>query len=477
MPDDKLFILLLSVGLLLLTAAVVLLIFVLRALKRAERARKEERSGALEDARRITDMLYGLPDRDEQNTQFYRLAEETGRAVNAAGTAVTGSTEVLCRNIAAGLDAMGSRLDALYAAQNARMDAFGETQERRLGTVSAVLEEKLARNEERLEGMRVTVENSLHALQTENARKLDEMRETVDEKLHATLDKRLGESFSLVNERLEQVYKGLGEMQTLAGGVGDLKRMLTNVKARGIWGEMQLGSILSQMFTPSQYAENCEIVPGSDRRVEYAVVMPGRDEKKVYLPLDSKFPLEDWERLNAAQEQADPEAVKACRRALEEAFRTEAKRISSKYICPPYSTDFAVMFVPAEGLYAEALQCRGLAEEIQEKYRVIIAGPTTLSALLTSLQVGFRTLAIEKRSGEVWRLLGAVKGEYSRFAELLETAQKRVASVSESIDSAAKKSRTIERKLRDVEALEPDETERLMGERTPDIFENAVEEP
>lgn len=368
-------------------------------------------------------------------------------------------------------NAQNARIDAL----GGRMDAFGALQESRLNQVTHTLDEKLNQSENRIENMRQTVESGMQALRRENCEKLEEMRQTVDEKLHATLDKRLNESFSLVSERLEQVYLGLGEMKNLAGGVGDLKKVLTNVKTRGIWGEMQLGNILSQMLSPGQYAENIEVVPDSGQRVEFAVVMPGKAEQKVYLPIDSKFPMEDYERLLSCAEQGDQEKLRICQRALEDAFRTEAKRISTKYILTPYTTDFAVMFVPVEGLYAEALQRRGLAEEIQQKYRVVIAGPTTLSALLTSLQVGFRTMAIEKRSSEVWQLLGAVKGEFGKFTDLLEATKKRMNTVSESIENAARKSRTIERKLRAVEALEGETAQTLLQDGMPGLLPDTDE--
>ncbi len=350
------------------------------------------------------------------------------------------------------------RIDSL----DRRLDLFGQTQEARLSRVSGLLDDKLTANEQRIEKMRDTLSQSVARLQDENSKKLEEMRQTVDEKLHATLDKRLSESFSLVSERLEQVYKGLGEMQTLANGVGDLKRVLTNVKTRGVWGEMQLGALLEQVLSPGQYDENVAVVPGSAQRVEFAVKLPGRNEETVYLPIDAKFPVEDYERLLSALETGDKDAVSLATVALQNAIRTEGKRIASKYIQPPHTTDFAIMFLPMEGLYAEALRIRGLAEEMQEKQRVIIAGPTTLTALLTSLQVGFRTLAIEKRSGEVWQLLSAVKTEFARFSDLLDTAQKRIHSVSTSIEQASRKSRTIARKLRDVEALDAGQAARML---------------
>ena len=352
---------------------------------------------------------------------------------------------------------------------SARLDAFGDSQDARLHRVTATLDEKLTQNENRIEKMRDTLNQSVSRMQEENGKKLEEMRQTVDEKLHATLDKRLGESFSLVSQRLEQVYKGLGEMQNLASGVGDLKKVLTNVKNRGVWGEMQLGALLSQVLTPSQYDENVAVAPRSSQRVEFAVKLPGREEgSTVYLPIDSKFPIEDYERLLNAYDIGDQAIVSAASAALQTTLRVEAKRIAGKYIVPPHTTDFAIMFLPIEGLYAEALRARGLTEELQEKYRVVVAGPTTLNALLTSLQVGFRTLAIEKRSGEVWQLLSAVKTEFGKFAGLLEATQKKLHAATESIENASRKTRTIERKLRRVEALDEGKAARLLnGDEAP----------
>ncbi|MBR3742062.1 MAG: DNA recombination protein RmuC [Clostridia bacterium] len=347
---------------------------------------------------------------------------------------------------------------------SARLDLFGDNQDARLHRVTAVLDEKLNQNEARIEKMRDTLDQSVTRLQEENGKKLEEMRQTVDEKLHATLDKRLGESFSLVSQRLEQVYKGLGEMQSLASGVGDLKKVLTNVKTRGVWGEMQLGTLLSQVLTPGQYDENVAVVPHSNQRVEFAVKLPGREEgSTIYLPIDSKFPIEDYERLLNAYDTGDQAMIAAASASLQNALRVEAKRIAGKYIAPPYTTDFAIMFLPIEGLYAEALRVRGLTEELQEKHRIVVAGPTTLNALLTSLQVGFRTLAIEKRSGEVWQLLSAVKTEFGKFAGLLEATEKKLHAATESIENASRKTRTIERKLRRVEALDEGKAARLLS--------------
>ena len=349
------------------------------------------------------------------------------------------------------------------SALSARLDAFGESQEVRFHRVTAALDDKLNQNEARMERMRESLTQGVSQLREENGKKLEEMRQTVDEKLHATLDKRLGESFSLVNERLEQVYKGLGEMQNLASGVGDLKKVLTNVKNRGVWGEMQLGALLSQVLSPGQYDENVAVVHGSSQRVEFAVKLPGQGEGTVYLPIDSKFPIEDYDRLLTAYDSGDQAMIATASAALQTALKVEAKRIADKYIAPPHTTDFAIMFLPIEGLYAEALRARGLTEEMQEKYRVVTAGPTTLNALLTSLQVGFRTLAIEQRSGEVWQLLSAVKTEFGKFSGLLEATEKKLHAAAESIESASRKTRTIERRLRQVEALDDASAARLLS--------------
>lgn len=355
---------------------------------------------------------------------------------------------------------------ARFDATDANFSLFTQTQEGRIRALSALLDEKLAQSETRIEKMRETLEKSVAGLQAENSKKLDEMRQTVDEKLHTTLEKRLTESFQVVSSQLDLVSKGLGEMRSLATGVGDLKRVLTNVKTRGVWGEIQLGTLLEQVLSKNQYDENVAVVPGSQQRVEYAVKLPGQGDGTVYLPIDAKFPVEDYERLLSANETGDPAQIQLMQKALEDALRTEAKRIASKYIEPPYTTDFAIMFLPVEGLYAEALRIRGLSEEMQEKQRVVVAGPTTLNALLTSLQIGFRTLAIEKRSSEVWKLLSAVKTDFSRFADLLDAAQKKMRMASDSIEKATTRSRSIERRLRKVEGL--DATEAAQYLETPE---------
>ena len=321
----------------------------------------------------------------------------------------------------------------------------------------------------RVEQLRLTVETRLGAIQTENAAKLEEMRKTVDEKLHATLEQRLGESFKLVSERLEQVHRGLGEMQTLAAGVGDLKKVLTNVKTRGTWGEVQLANLLEQVLTAEQYAENVATRPKSADRVEFAIRLPGREGgQPVWLPIDAKFPVEDYQKLVEAQERADVVAVEAAAKALETRLKDEAKTIREKYIEPPHTTDFAILYLPTEGLYAEALRRPGLVEALQRDQRVSIAGPTTLAAMLNSLQMGFRTLAIEKRSSEVWAVLGAIKTEFGKFGEALAHTRKKLQEASNSIDKAEVRTRAVTRKLKEVEALPAPEAIALLGDDSAD---------
>jgi DNA recombination protein RmuC len=312
--------------------------------------------------------------------------------------------------------------------------------------------------------MRRTIEERLELLRADNAQKLDQMRATVDEKLQATLEQRLGASFKQVSERLEQVHRGLGEMQNLATGVGDLKRVLTNVKTRGSWGEVQLGTLLGDLLTADQYEQNVATRPGKDNRVEFAIKLPGRGDgaPPCWLPIDAKFPLDDWQRLQDAIERADPGAVEASRKALDTFFKFQAKTIRDKYVEPPHTTDFAILFVPTEGLFAEAVARPGLADALQRDYRVTLAGPTNLAAMLNSLQLGFRTLAIEKRSTEVWNVLGAVKTQFGHFGDLLAKTRDKLDDVGRTLDKASKRSTTIARKLRDVEKLPEVDAERLL---------------
>lgn len=308
--------------------------------------------------------------------------------------------------------------------------------------------------EEKLDQIRKTVEDKLTLLQNDNTEKLEKMRVTVDEKLHNTLEQRLGESFKVVNDRLESVYKGLGEMQTLAQGVGDLKKVFTNVKSRGYWGEIQLGNILEQFLTKDQYLQSVKTKPKSSDFVEFAIKLPGRnDNEQVLLPVDSKFPIEDYTRLIDAEEIGDVSMVTESRKKLENSVKLFAKDIHEKYIETPYTTDFGIMFLPTESLYSEILRNTSLVEEISQKYRVVMCGPTTFVALLNSLQMGFRTLAIEKRTSEVWQLLGVVKSEFSKFGDLLDKTNKKLQEISTTMELASKKTKTIASKLKKVESL------------------------
>jgi len=316
------------------------------------------------------------------------------------------------------------------------------------------MQQVTAANTEQQEKLRQVVEAKLRDIQVDNAKQLDQMRATVEEKLQGTLEQRLGASFQQVSERLEQVHKGLGEMQSLATGVGDLKRVLTNIKSRGDWGEIRLEALLEHTLAPEQFAREVKLGEIGGEVVEFALRLPGRgDGEEVWLPIDAKFPLEVYERLVAAQEAAENEAVVLANKQLAAAIRVNAKTISDKYVRPPKTTDFAIMFLPNEGLYAEVLRQPGLAAAMQREFRVVIAGPTTFAALLNSLQMGFRTLAIQRRSSEVWRLLGAVKTEFGKFGDILAGVKKKLDQASHTMDDAARRSRAIERRLREVEAL------------------------
>lgn len=294
------------------------------------------------------------------------------------------------------------------------------------------------------------IETGLIRLQQDNEKKLEQMRQTVDEKLNSSLENRLSQSFSIINERLQAVYEGIGVMKQLASGVGDLKKVLTNVKSRGVWGEVQLENLLEQILTHEQFASQININPKNQERVDFVIKMPGKGEELVYLPIDAKFPIEDYQRLVEASENGSKEDVDMAVKGLERRIKDEAKHISEKYIMLPKTTDFAVMYLSIEGLYAEVLRIPGLAEHLQQQYKVVVCGPTTLSALLNSLQLGFKTLSIEKRSSEVWQLLGTIKQEFSKFVDLLAKTQKKLSEATNTIEFATKKSRTIERKLKNV---------------------------
>ena len=344
---------------------------------------------------------------------------------------------------------------------------IGKAQGDRLAEVTRQFEGLTRSNESRLDRLRESVEGRLDRLQKNNELKLDQMRKTVDEQLQGTLEKRLGESFKLVSERLEQVHKGLGEMQQLATGVGDLKRVLTNVKTRGTWGEVQLGALLEQVLTRHQYESNVKPKPGSNEIVEFAIRLPGPDdapEGVVWLPIDAKFPQEYYHRLLDASESGDSKAVQRASAELARAVESSAADIQEKYLSPPFTTDFGILFLPIEGLYAEVVRDPGLLDRLQQRHRVVVAGPTTLSAILNSLQMGFRTLAIEKRSSEVWTVLSAVKTEFGKFGDVLDRVKKQLDTATRSIDQTGTRSRAIERKLRSVEELPSDgDATRLLG--------------
>ncbi|KML51120.1 recombinase RmuC [Burkholderia cepacia] len=390
-----------------------------------------------------------------QNNQIEGFAQQLGKLV--AGNA---------QQFDAMRESVQRQAQQAREEQTGALRLFGDTLNRQLTQLTEA-------NDRRIGEVRATLEQRLKEIETNNAAKLEEMRRTVDEKLHATLEQRLGESFKLVSDRLEQVHRGLGEMQTLAAGVGDLKKVLTNVKTRGTWGEVQLEALLEQILTPDQYAKNVATVPKSTERVEFAIRLPGRDAgtrdaPPVWLPIDAKFPREDYERLIDAQERADAAAVEEAARALEARVRLEARTIAEKYVAPPHTTDFALLFLPTEGLYAEILRRPGLTDVLQRDYRVTVAGPTTLTALLNSLQMGFRTLAIEQRSSEVWQVLGAVKTEFGKFGDVLARTKAQLETVTRSIESAEQRTRVMSRKLKQVEALPGDTAAGLLGDEGTD---------
>ncbi|MBI5682047.1 MAG: DNA recombination protein RmuC [Deltaproteobacteria bacterium] len=361
---------------------------------------------------------------------------------------------------------VGTSLKSFNESLLNQMKTVGDLQRNQLDSFSKQLVNLTRFNEQRLEKMRETIEERLRHLQEDNTKKLEQMRETVDEKLHTTLEKRLGESFKLVSDRLEMVHKGLGEMQSLASSVGDLKKVLSNVKARGILGEIQLGAILEQILTIDQYAKNVATKKGSSERVEYAIKLPGRDDQgtTIWLPIDAKFYEADYQRLLEAYEHGDHSLVEDAAKQLETKIKNSAKEIRDKYLDPPNTTDFGIMFLPVEGLYAEVLRRHGFFELLQRDYKVTVTGPTTLSAFLNSLQMGFRTLTIEKRSSEVWALLGAVKTEFGKFGTILEKTHKKLQEASNTIEDAARKSRTIERRLKEVQELPSSDAAALIGD-------------
>ncbi|MEO8805378.1 MAG: DNA recombination protein RmuC [Burkholderiaceae bacterium] len=435
--------------------------------------------------------------RDELQASLRSDVQSLERALrDEVARSATGTRTELAQTLASLQQTLLTQQGDVARTQNEQIDSFrtqlattqthladtlgrsGEQQALSLKRFSDTLIEQLRAlsqsNDQRMSEVRSTVEQRLTAIQLDNEKKLEQMRATVDEKLHATLEQRLGESFKQVADRLDQVHRGLGEMQVLAKDVGSLNRVLTNVKTRGIFGEVQLAGLLEQVFTPEQYGVNVETVPGSGARVEFAIKLPGRreDGAPLWLPIDAKFPREDYERLLDAQERADAPGAEAAGKAIEQRLRMEAKTIREKYVAPPHTTEFAILFVPTEGLYAEALRRPGLMESLQREYRVTLAGPTTLLATLSSLQMGFRTLALEKRSAEVWEVLGAVKTEFGKFGEVLAKTKKKLDEASSTIDLAQTRTNVMTRRLKSVEALSEQRTQVLLPGAEADLADD-----
>ncbi len=370
---------------------------------------------------------------------------------------------------------VSTNLQNLGGALSQNIEQISQSQRERLDRVSTGVIELTQRSCDQQEALRKSVEERLDAIRKENTEKLDQMRQTVDEKLQSTLDQRLGASFQIVADRLEQVYKSMGEMQTLASGVGDLKRLLTNVKSRGTWGEVALGNVLEEMMAPDQFGRNVEIVPGSNQRVEYAIRLPGDSDVPVWLPVDAKFPVEDYERLVDASQRGDVDAVEIAAKAIELGIRGSARTICEKYIHSPHSTDFAVLFLPTEGLFAEVVRRPGLVDALQREWHIMVAGPTTLVSLLVSLRVGFRSLAIQRHSNEVWKVLAAVKTEFGKFGGILDKVGKKLRETQDVLDSeVGVRRRAMDRKLREIEVLPDAQAVSLLELDGPDI--HAIDE-
>jgi DNA recombination protein RmuC len=407
-----------------------------------------------------------LQERQHNLDRMDRLEREVRMQLQASAQ---GTRQELSASLAQFHSSTLQQLDALRVQMQTQAQSGRQEQAQSLTRFADTMNQTIANltesNAQRLLEVRATLESKIRDLQTDNGTRLEEMRRTVDEKLHATLETRLTESFRQVSERLERVHQGLGEMQQLAIGVGDLKRVLTNVKTRGTWGEVQLEMLLEQVLTVDQYAKNVETIAGSGARVEFALKLPGATEggAPVWMPIDAKFPKEQYERLVDAAERADADGVALAGRELERAVRGEAKTIAEKYLAPPHTTDFAILFLPTEGLYAEVMRRPGLADELQRTLRVSIAGPSTLSALLNSLQMGFRTLALEKRSSEVWQVLGAVKTEFAKFGDVLSNTRLALEKAAKNIETAEMRSRQMSRKLKSVEALPSEAAQLLLG--------------
>ena len=429
----------------LLVVASILLLVVLRQSFRLDRSARADASLL---ASRLEEFVKSQAHIERMIREESTLSrDETGKAAREQRQELAGSFRAFG-------DAVIQRMVDIAGLQKAQLEAMS-------GAIGRLSDS----NEMRLEALRVTLEDKLQSMQADNARQLDQMRQTVDEKLQGTLEKRISESFRQVSERLELVHKGLGEMQTLATGVGDLKKVLTNVKTRGTWGEVQLGALLAQVLNHDQFAANVATKDGGER-VEFAIKLPGQGadgNESVWLPIDAKFPIEDYQRLLEAQEKADMEGAEAAGKQMENRVKACAGDICGKYLNPPKTTDFGILFLPIEGLFAEVIRRTGLTEAIQRECRVVIAGPTTLWSILNSLQMGFRTLAIQQRSGEVWNLLAAVKAEWTRYGDFLEALQKKLTQASDTIEKAKVRSRAVGRRLREVQELPSSEAAALLS--------------
>lgn len=424
----------------------------------------------------------GRPRSDGSLERLQRdLQQEIRLSRQETAQTIQSTVKNLSELMAASQSQAASLQDKRLAELNLQITQRNDTLQRTLDNGLKLMDDRVARltthTEQQLEQMRQTMEQRIRSMQDDNSQKLEQMRATVDEKLQKTLEDRIGQSFRLVNDRLEQVYKGLGEMQTLASGVGDLKKVLSNVKTRGILGEIQLGSILDQILSPDQYDANVATKHGSSERVEFAVKFPGDEEDGfVYLPIDAKFPADAYAQLQDAYDLGDPAAVTDAGKNLDRTIRSFAKDISTKYIDPPYTTDFAIMFLPFEGLYAEVVR-RGLVETLQRDYHINIAGPTTMSAILNSLQMGFRTLAIQKHTSEVWKVLGAVKTEFAKFGDALAATQKQLETASTKLeDLVGTRTRQMQRKLKQVESLPELQSQQLLALEAIDSFPSNEEE-
>ena len=408
-----------------------------------------------EEMRGVREELQGALGRQTQGheSRFATFSQELAHGQARHGEALRDATDRFAHTQTTRLGETNQQMRELRDRLEVQAREAQAGQKSALDGLAARIEALTATNGERQDQMRQALTAGLDQLRRDNEAKLEQMRLTVDEKLQGTLEKRLGESFQIVSERLELVHKGLGEMQTLATGVGDLKRVLTNVKSRGGWGEVQLGALLEDMLTPEQYVSNVAIQPGASERVEYAVRLPGKADAPLLLPIDAKFPHEDYDRLLTAQEAGVPEEVERCAIALERAVRLQAKTICAKYVHPPHSTDFAIMYLPTEGLFAEVIRRPGLMVELQQQNRVMVTGPTTLAAILNSLQMGFRSVAIEKRSSEVWQVLAAAKDEFRKYGDVWAKLEKQLSTAQNTVAEAGRKTKTIERKLRNVEGM------------------------